>query len=843
MFKMDTNGCYSMFLLWAMSIMVCSVYLFQSGFLLKRQELNETSACHNYFSPYPDSCNIVPRQYGKAVILIIDALKYEFALYNNSIPLDSARPYQNRLPIIRNLANGNGRLYEFLADPPTTTMQRLKGLTTGSLPTFIDVSNNFASSEIHEDNIIDQLVQRGKKVVFAGDDTWMGLFPGRFDRAYPYPSFDVWDLDTVDTGVSKHLFSELQRPDQWDVFIGHYLGVDHVGHKFGPNHPEMTRKLNEMNSVIENVTSQLPEDCVLFVMGDHGMTMTGDHGGDSPDELSAALFIYGKKEQANDSTVLNTINTAPLSHLDGSLHHPINQVDFVPTFCLLLDLPIPFSNLGKVIYDVVVPAAVKQVQYLRVNVEQVFHYLEAYNLYSTSSGGKQLPKSVFNSIEKMIKEFREKRNTALNGSDVKTMLQLGNKLLSKAKSMCQSTFIEFDSNLMISGLTLIFIDISILLVLTGIPNRSFLLRQIIDLPCLVAILISAVIGAGLGSFVTLYSSKSQDHREEKSGILLVIALSGFLSLTVFGLMLLWRIRHSIFHMVKSLKTDKINLLHYGLCAMLFVSAFTNSYVVEEAAVYNFCVLTSLSSILFGVKNKEKKSVLTIAILITMGITRLANVYFRCREEQQNYCTPSDFHKPLANLPADTSLTYKNNRFGFTIVSVILTGLLPTLWQRRAGNQQPLNNFTSIPATLMWLLPVPASLLVINWALQAKNFFDKHLESGDSYSQQHLLSQMVLLFCVVPSLSLLIYPILVYKKIERTGGHVPTEMVRSNDGGVKDYWNYMRMNWRQQLMAASNPSQPQILLYGIGTSISAPMISIGTNLSLMTMIVLGNYVPN
>ena len=33
----------------------------------------------------------------------------------------------------------------FLADPPTTTMQRLKGLTTGSLPTFIDVSANFAS--------------------------------------------------------------------------------------------------------------------------------------------------------------------------------------------------------------------------------------------------------------------------------------------------------------------------------------------------------------------------------------------------------------------------------------------------------------------------------------------------------------------------------------------------------------------------------------------------------------------------------------------------------------------------------------------------------------------------
>ena len=135
-----------------------------------------------------------------------------------------------------------------------------------SLPTFIDVSSNFASSEINEDNIIDQLIQRGKRIVFAGDDTWMGLFPGRFNRAYPYPSFDVWDLDTVDTGVTKHLYNELKNPHEWDVFIGHFLGVDHVGHKFGPNHPEMKRKLSEMNKVLEHVTSYLPEDCVLFVM-------------------------------------------------------------------------------------------------------------------------------------------------------------------------------------------------------------------------------------------------------------------------------------------------------------------------------------------------------------------------------------------------------------------------------------------------------------------------------------------------------------------------------------------------------------------------------------------------
>ena len=30
-------------------------------------------------------------------------------------------------------------------------------------------------------------------------------------------------------------------------------------------------------------------------MGDHGMTSTGDHGGDSNDEVMAGLFVYSKE--------------------------------------------------------------------------------------------------------------------------------------------------------------------------------------------------------------------------------------------------------------------------------------------------------------------------------------------------------------------------------------------------------------------------------------------------------------------------------------------------------------------------------------------------------------------
>lgn len=37
---------------------------------------------------------------------------------------------------------------------------------------------------------------------------------------------------------------------------------------------------------------RLENDTLLVVIGDHGMTKNGDHGGDSELEISAALFLY-----------------------------------------------------------------------------------------------------------------------------------------------------------------------------------------------------------------------------------------------------------------------------------------------------------------------------------------------------------------------------------------------------------------------------------------------------------------------------------------------------------------------------------------------------------------------
>ena len=40
-----------------------------------------------------------------------------------------------------------------------------------------------------------------------GDDTWESLFPKKFHRSLPFPSFNVKDLHTVDNGILQHLYS------------------------------------------------------------------------------------------------------------------------------------------------------------------------------------------------------------------------------------------------------------------------------------------------------------------------------------------------------------------------------------------------------------------------------------------------------------------------------------------------------------------------------------------------------------------------------------------------------------------------------------------------------------
>uniref|UniRef100_A0A2K5PM57 GPI ethanolamine phosphate transferase 3, catalytic subunit n=1 Tax=Cebus imitator TaxID=2715852 RepID=A0A2K5PM57_CEBIM len=386
-----------LFLAWVCFLFYTGITLFTSGFLLTRLELTNHSSCQEPPGPgslppgsqgKPGACWMASR-FSRVVLVLIDALRFDFAQPQHShAPGEPpvSLPFLGKLSSLKRILEiqpHHARLYRSQVDPPTTTMQRLKALTTGSLPTFIDAGSNFASHAIVEDNLIKQLTSAGRRVVFMGDDTWKDLFPGAFSKAFFFPSFNVRDLDTVDNGILEHLYPTMDS-GEWDVLIAHFLGVDHCGHKHGPHHPEMAKKLSQMDQVIQGLVEHLENDTLLVVAGDHGMTTNGDHGGDSELEVSAALFLYSP--------------TALFASTPPEEPEVIPQVSLVPTLALLLGLPIPFGNIGEVMAEVFsggedsqpLSSALAQASALHLNAQQVSRFLRTYSAATENLQAKKL---------------------------------------------------------------------------------------------------------------------------------------------------------------------------------------------------------------------------------------------------------------------------------------------------------------------------------------------------------------------------------------------------------------------------------------------------------------------
>lgn len=144
-------------LIWVSFVHLAGLYIFIQGFLLSRLALPDTTECID------GSCTI-PATYKRAVVLIIDGLRYDFIAPDPPHPPSPFHHDILTLPRELTAANrGKSFLFNAFSDPPTTTLQRIKGLTTGSLPTFVDMGSNFGASSILEDSIIQQLRAAGKK--------------------------------------------------------------------------------------------------------------------------------------------------------------------------------------------------------------------------------------------------------------------------------------------------------------------------------------------------------------------------------------------------------------------------------------------------------------------------------------------------------------------------------------------------------------------------------------------------------------------------------------------------------------------------------------------------------
>ena len=167
----------SIALVWVFVIHAIGLYLFTRGFLLTRLSLPQINTHDEPFAP----------TYGRAVIIIIDALRFDFI--SPDPPQPRSPHYHGVLKLPAQLTSTQPRhsfIFNTFSDPPTTTLQRIKGITTGSLPTFVDIGSSFGGSVVDEDSLVNQLRLSGKRVCLA--DCYPSPCPShigvRLDRFY-----------------------------------------------------------------------------------------------------------------------------------------------------------------------------------------------------------------------------------------------------------------------------------------------------------------------------------------------------------------------------------------------------------------------------------------------------------------------------------------------------------------------------------------------------------------------------------------------------------------------------------------------------------------------------------
>ncbi|KAM5545492.1 hypothetical protein V8D89_000530 [Ganoderma adspersum] len=643
-------------LLWVFLVHLAGIYLYTRGFLLTRLSLSDTTACKD------GSCTIPP-SHRRAVVLVIDALRFDFL---SPHPPEPVSPYHHNVLVLpQELTTAQptrSLLFEMFSDPPTTTLQRLKGITTGSLPTFIDMGSNFGGSSITEDSFIGQLSAAGKNIAFMGDDTWTTVFPDSFEAnmTFPYDSFNVEDLHTVDEGVIQHLFPLLQdKNPSWDVIIGHFLGVDHVGHRLGPDHPTMKAKLTQMDAVMRRVVELLDDDTLLVLMGDHGMDRKGDHGGDGDHETSAALWVYSKGPQLvhPKASIPDWLLTSRLFPGATIKHRQIQQIDLAPTLSLALGLPVPFNNLGTVVPELFWhdKAGTTYTRALALNAKQVNQYLETYR--ASPSGGEL--DNAWGELERTWKTV----DLEAHSTDREAQWLAMTMYTRFALAACRELWAQFNVSLIVLGLVVLIAG-TVAAALTYFKVGALLDKwESWAAGATWWYTMSGVGGACIGSVGYLTAS----HYVKGLGLVEAI-LFGASFMSSLAVIFSARPSFSIpsFYSITSIPLPLI--LH----AAAFAS---NSFTVWEDRIVTFLLVSSVApSVLIGFTaptSRLRYRILGFSALFALCV-RLMAVSTVCREEQQPFChvtffASSSLPSPplpvlLLSVPVALLLPYATRRF-------------------------------------------------------------------------------------------------------------------------------------------------------------------------------------
>lgn len=532
---------------------------------------------------------------------------------------------------------------------------------------------------------------------------------------------------------------------------------------------------------------------MLFVFGDHGMTSTGklmsffikllnnknikfyiflgDHGGESENELTSALFVLSSSEELQPKTETE-----------------IKQVDLVPTISTLMGVPIPFSNIGSLIKSAV-PQSLHLVDSIWRNAKQINDYLTTYSLQNDELNDKHI-----NFIKDTFKMLDVQHNT-------NTFVQSCENFMQLSRRACEEVWIRFDESSIYKGLVLMFISLYFSFLLIGSSALDHY-DKITGNQML--IVFSIIVPLNFIAFIFYFYKIIH--------ITVVFFFTGFIG-TVFLAMFCIACWSSLTQdFLNTNKPDKILMRIFTILTTL--GFFSNSYVIEESYVLHtsFVLLLWYLVIRFKLENKKTwfrnkikpknfslkhwttslNSKVVWCSIILCGILRYSHSFWQCREEQ-GWCFEDG-----AQTKSGNSIT--------PIILIVLSVIVVHKSLKCSGNLTG----CSLNVYLSSILPkIFTVLLSVHWIFDSSFQRGKHTIPYVAY-----IPNVIIVLTVILTITLFVSPLLVH--------YVDLQEGKSNQS--ENFYQMVLKMFTSIVKMQLGPSiQGYPIVYGLATVYSATFL--------------------
>ncbi|TNV84489.1 hypothetical protein FGO68_gene10963 [Halteria grandinella] len=278
-------------------------------------------------------------QQQKVVILFIDSLAQDLVQMDNKN--GSFKLFYN----IKQREPENAILLPLITDRVTFSSVSSIAPLTGQQSQFQDYLNFYYAKSTPADNVLHQLNLRkriagasqfpNKQVLLAGDSSFTNVFSRYSNATFSKQPFAFYANDDFDQEVRQHLLNGIKN-NNFTIFVSQLSGLDYAGHQSGleSDTAYFEQKVNQTEWLIRDLIEKMDNKTVLLVAGSHGGKYDGWHGGSRIDEMISVFFAYSK-------------TGFPLKSIGSQGSEAMNSRDIAPLISLLVDIPIPFGNVGQ----------------------------------------------------------------------------------------------------------------------------------------------------------------------------------------------------------------------------------------------------------------------------------------------------------------------------------------------------------------------------------------------------------------------------------------------------------------------------------------------------------------